>query len=1064
MIVRMILAPNVRELLNALTGAVCEDGRNNLIFAEDRLTLEAERAAIARTGGSFATSVTTFARFLKGEYSGRVLTKQGSVITVGAIAARCRDRLRCFKKNPAGCAERLYETIAQLRAALVTPEMLEEAIPEADEILAEKLKDIALVYREYLDFLSGGYLDESGVLALLPSAMEKSEKVRGANVFFVGFSSFTKQAAAGIRAAIGSADAVTGIFIGGNEQIYTNEAALAFEKYCAECGAKVEKIVLAGESCPAAEKLRASFFDPECYKKPRLACDAVTVYEAANEEDELSFVASMIKKEVYGRSLRYRDISLLLPDVAAYAVKLEKTFSEYKIPYFADVKKSVLFHPLCRFALDYCKLIYDGFSADDAESFVGNVFFEKNASLRDKYKNYLLQFANYRGGLRRPLKEGALSKEDFAALSPLYERASRMLSFTAARAEGQAYCAAIRSLLALADAEKVQEEISKQLAEAGYAEDSAYFSKGAESLNRVLDEAEMLTRGVRLSAEEFSSLLSESLKSLEISLIPQFTDAVFVGSLSESKKSAGKVLFAAALTSDVPASGADTALISDRDIDRLRTLKVEIQPKIREVNARARESAALALCSFTERLYLTYPLSQGGKECKKSEIFDTVFASLARKGGAPVATFTRGRFERWERENGAAYARYLSFAAIERVPALKELLLRADQYRRGAAEFSAHNGLYFALKNKGEDVDSLLNAQTNGDFIPNAAEVMFRGRHEISPTLIEGYFSCPYKNFSERGLRLMPRIEGAVRPLDTGDFMHAVLQRTAESFRTFDSEQACVAFARGQAEKLLSEAPFCYLKDTNAGKFTAGALENEAGVVAAELYRQIACSAFTVWGAEKKFGGRDADFAGITLLSGERDLRLSGKIDRIDRGGDYVRVVDYKTGSLIEADADSYYTGRRLQLQLYMSAVSAYAKPAGAYYFPARISFARQGEDYPFRMQGFSLADEEAVKMSDVALEKGGKSRFVNATLGRNSDKQMNGDDFEAFIDYSRLAALGCAREIEKGCIAPSPYGGVCEYCPYGGVCGADAKKARKESAVKCAEIAKIVKKRRGEL
>lgn len=138
--------------------------------------------------------------------------------------------------------------------------MLEEAIPEADEILAEKLKDIALVYREYLDFLSGGYLDESGVLALLPSAMEKSEKVRGANVFFVGFSSFTKQAAAGIRAAIGSADAVTGIFVGGNEQIYTNEAALAFEKYCAECGAKVEKIVLAGESCPAAEKLRASFF------------------------------------------------------------------------------------------------------------------------------------------------------------------------------------------------------------------------------------------------------------------------------------------------------------------------------------------------------------------------------------------------------------------------------------------------------------------------------------------------------------------------------------------------------------------------------------------------------------------------------------------------------------------------------------------------------------------------------------------------------------------------------------------------------------------------------------
>lgn len=101
-----------------------------------------------------------------------------------------------------------------------------------------------------------------------------------------------------------------------------------------------------------------------------------------------------------------------------------------------------------------------------------------------------------------------------------------------------------------------------------------------------------------------------------------------------------------------------------------------------------------------------------------------------------------------------------------------------------------------------------MNAQTNGEFIPNAAEVMFRGRHEISPTLIEGYFSCPYKNFSERGLRLMPRIEGAVRPLDTGDFMHAVLQRTAESFRTFDSEQACVAFAAGRRKNCFPRRRF----------------------------------------------------------------------------------------------------------------------------------------------------------------------------------------------------------------------------------------------------------------
>lgn len=1060
--VKMILAPNVREMLSYLAKDLKQDGRSNLIFAEDRLTLEAERAIVSESGGSFTASVTTFARFLSGEYTGRVLTKQGSVITVGAIAAKCAKNLRCFTKNPAGCAAELYETIAQLRAALVTPEMLKEAIPFADEVLSEKLKDIALIYRAYLDFLSSGYLDESAVLELLPQAMQKSGKVCGANVYFVGFASFTRQAAEGIRAAVGCARSVTGIFIGGTEEIYTNESANAFEKYCLECGAEVEKIYLSGESCTAAESLRAALFNPEIFRKAKAQTDAVVLYEAADEEDELSFIASMIKKEIFD-GLRYRDITLLLPDVSAYAIALEKVFSEYKIPYFADVKKSILYHPLCRFALDYCKLVYDGCTCADAESFVGSVFFEENAALRDGFKNYLLQYANYRGGLRRPVKENVLLDAE-KELRVLQERACRMLSHISSHAEGSAFCAAIRALLRESDAENVQKNVAKTLNEAGYSAESEYFSKGYESLIRVLDETEQLTRGVRLSAEEFAALLSESLQSLEISLIPQFTDAVFVGSLSESKKCAGKILFAASLTSQVPAAGADTALISDKDIDRLRALKVEIQPKIREVNARARESTALSIASFTKRLYLSYPLSVGGKECKKSEIFDYVSAAIARKNGAPLVTYTRGSFERWERENGAAYARYLSCVASERVPALKELLSRADRYRKGAADFKAHNGLYFALKKSGENVESMLDCVEQSGFIPNAAELLFRGRREISPTFIEGYFSCPYKNFSERGLRLAPRNEGAVKPLDTGDFMHAVLQRTAERFPLFKSEEECVRYAESTAENVLSQPPFCFLKDTGAGSFTFSSLLNEAGIVAAEFYRQIADSAFTVWGAEKTFGGRGADFAGLTLLSGEHELQLSGKIDRIDRGGDYVRVIDYKTGSIVEADADSYYTGRKMQLQLYMRAVSAYATPAGAYYFPARVAYAKKGEDYPFRMLGFSLADEEALKMSDTAMEKGEKSRYVNVTLGKSADKQMSGEDFEPFIDYSRLAALSCAREIEKGCIAPSPYHEVCDYCPYGGVCGADAKKtARKERTIKCAEIAKIVKRRRGE-
>ena len=62
-------------ILNAYTLSECMDlmaervelfernGERNIIFCEDRLTLIAERAITRRMGGTFLSSVTTFARF-----------------------------------------------------------------------------------------------------------------------------------------------------------------------------------------------------------------------------------------------------------------------------------------------------------------------------------------------------------------------------------------------------------------------------------------------------------------------------------------------------------------------------------------------------------------------------------------------------------------------------------------------------------------------------------------------------------------------------------------------------------------------------------------------------------------------------------------------------------------------------------------------------------------------------------------------------------------------------------------------------------------------------------------
>lgn len=1063
--VKIFIAPSVTELAEHLAGL--PRGEKNLIFCEDRLTLEAERAVARAQGAAFDTSVATFARFLRGVSGKKALSKQGSVLVVGAIAAGRAKQLRCFGKNPAACAGRLYETIAQLRAALVTPEMLDQARAGADRLLAEKLGDISVVYRDYLAFLDTGYVDESGVLAQLPAAMEQGHAA-GSNIVFAGFTSFTRQAAEGIFAALRLAKSVSGVFIGGQEELYTDEGADAFEKYCRMAGAQTERILLPSRGCAEAEVLRCGLFEP--VRAPQRACRNVHIFEAADESDELAYIAAMIKSEV-ARGARWRDISLFLPDAAGYEVVLEKLFSEYRIPYYADVRRSLAEHPLAKFVLGYFSLLSEGFEPADADAFIGNPFFGQERTTCDNYRNYLLKYANFRGGAKRPIKQPEPDRRGRnggnISIEPLVLESMRgrlLAPFEGAKPAMLCadYCRLARRLLELFGCEETQNALAKQLENEGLLADREFMLRGKEGILRVLDEAEELAGGEKRRAEEFAAALSEALTALEVSLIPQYADAVFVGSITESKQRASRFVFAAGLTSDVPPAGADTALISDKDIDRLRELKVEISPKIREVNARARENAALALCSFTEKLYLSYPLSLGGEERKKSELIGEVCACLCAPGG-PILPLTRAALSRAEKTDRSAFLRYLASLASERVPAVRELLARADAFRRGRGDFSAHAGLLAALRERGEAPDALLfPAKRDNNFIPNGAELAFRGKHTVSPTFIEGYFNCPYRNFAERGLGLQEREEQSVRITDTGNFIHEVLRTLAVNMPSLNAGN-CDDFLRETARTLLAQPPYCYLRDTAEGEYSAAALENEAAAVGKNVFEQIDGSDFTVAAAEETFGYPSSPFRGMALLSGGRKVSLAGKIDRVDRCGEYFRVVDYKTGSF-DISPENYYTGRKLQLELYLSAASREGKPAGAYYFPARLAFQAPNVDSPFRMQGFTVGDDAVVRMSDRSVEPGKKSRFIDAYYQSKRKKTFEGEDFEAFIAYSVLAAQNCARETEAGCIAPSPYLGACDYCPYGGMCGYDVSSpARSEKKVTGEEIVQIVKRRRGD-
>lgn len=1026
------------ELMAKYASAYEKTGATNLIFCEDRLTLIAERALLRETGGTFDSSVSTFSRFLKADE--KAISKQGSVMAVGEVMTRLQreGKLKCFTTlsgvgNNARC---IYETLAQFSASEISPETLMESaelLPE--DTLKHKTKDLALIYQGYADFLKeNGYLDESRYFSLLPKKIREEGSLRGKTVFFLCYTSFTAQARETIRAVLETAKNVIGIFCGGEEELYTNRSAEIFARVCAEYGQVQRRdfgVPIGGD----AELLRKGLFNP-IKKGERTPAQSISIREAEDKNAEAEFVATKIRRVMSeNNGMRYRDIAVLLPSVSAYALPLKKAFAEYKIPFFIDEKKSLKNHPLSRFVLDAFRVVRERFSPASVQAFTENFFFGES----DEYRNYLLKFANYRWGAKREIKTGDTVKnfdreklEDgrrrlLLATKPLEEKASGR------RYSGREYCNKVRGLLQDFAVEEKLEELTQGLEDLSQ---KGYISQIYRALDEMLAEAEALLGNKEMSLAEFEALLSDGLSATEISLIPLKADAVFIGDITESRIEKVRYLFAMGMTDEVPRIAGDTAIVSDKEISRLAEVKSALEPTVAEVNLRSRECVGLNLCTFLDGLYLSYPLSADGSEPMTSTIFRFIDKIFCEENG--------GTLLRRKKMDSGDFA----YGCSAPTPAVRQLLVAKNEYERKKDDTrNKYSSLFSALDKLGvQEKDDYLQESVGQVCVERGKDLFFRDG-KISPTSLEEYFSCPFKHFAERGLKLQEREETAVLAVDTGNFVHDLLQKTTGKITEFAKEEDFRAYAKEVGGELLRASTYANGQDTQSGLYFSDKLLQEGVEVAGAVYRQIKNSDFVVEKIEENLSS---------------DI-FRGKVDRVDGTEKFVRVIDYKTGR-IDDSATAYYTGRKIQMQLYMSELKGERTPAGVFYFPASVEYQSEDEGR-FRMKGFMNGDADALLCGDRNLTEEKKSEYFPASLKNSARTQrvMDEDVFRDFVDYSVLVARRGKQEIEDGYISPSPYEGGCEYCQYGGMCGfnKDDKRARKETAIDPKTIASIVKKER---
>jgi RecB family exonuclease len=211
-------------------------------------------------------------------------------------------------------------------------------------------------------------------------------------------------------------------------------------------------------------------------------------------------------------------------------------------------------------------------------------------------------------------------------------------------------------------------------------------------------------------------------------------------------------------------------------------------------------------------------------------------------------------------------------------------------------------------------------------------------RYPVSASRLATYARCGYLYMLQNVLHLQPAPEPEERrriePLERGDLFHRVAERYLRELRdraqlpvrdTAPARARLAEMAEEALEGLVAGTPprFTLLWQREKRKFheTVRAwLEREAAAAARSTPLHFELS-FGMGNAPDDEEPHDPEPLAIDLGDG-RTLRVSGRIDRIDRREDGLVLRDYKTGRAPRDDGGVFRGGRQLQIPFYVLAAA----------------------------------------------------------------------------------------------------------------------------------------------
>ena len=985
--------------------------------------------------------------------SNKIVTKQTCVMLLRKIIFDHISELKCYQKTAktVSFAEKVYDTIQQFKSSNVTVGDLKSSLANCSKSLKNKLEDLVLLYELYEEKLSTGLFDDCDKLNLIAKFAKDNQFIKNAQVFVVGFDNVTYEMVSVLKELAKSAKEITFSCVYFNDKradsyIQNNELFKKFKLVGDELKYPYQPSFSAALKKGDFRQIQHGLFVGEKALQP---AKNVEVFEAKNRRQELDCVANKILTEVKGGK-RFKDIGVFVCSLAENIELIKKCFDSYQIPYFINEDHDISNHALVKFVRSCFELYLSHLAEEKVLKFLSGVFVKNKHTA--EFENYAKEVGlNYAGFLAKIDEEYVNNDEKTkrlnAVILPFQEFYAQFSSKIEASKTVSDFLSDIDFVFEYFDLKNKLEQVAEFQKENGDIVDAeislAIFDKCTEfrkSFENFMGQTE-------ITPNEFLQVYLSGFVSIKLNLSPVSIDSVIVQDNTDGFFNIKTMFIVGAEENKFPAKIQDSGIILDGELEETKNLiSKAVEPSVKDINERELFRAYEAFLEPTDNLFISYVVANKparmvlrlvalfGEEIKTNVYKRVPFAS---KKGAEM------RFAKHINE-------FLN----------KEINLADLQKEYNILKDSLSSNFKYHLEN------NLVMGQTN--FVLESASQLYFPKGTTSISQLEKYFACPYMFFANYGLRLKENKVAKLSHLDIGSIVHRIAELFVQDISAFDGLDDA-AFKTG-VEKFCVAVFEEYNVNKNRNQAILNFILGESQRLCAHLYFEQQNSSFKSIKNEYEFAGENA----VKLQTEDgRVVLIEGKIDRIDQWGDYVRIIDYKTGD-IKNDLSSIYYGKKIQLVSYLSAVTGFTgkKVAGIFYFPIHSDFVKNDKKIKniYKLQGFLINDAEVLRHMDnsVSFEnpesdliqfkiKTGKENVNTNTfeISKGPSKvYFDDDEFEKMKAYNTKLCEGAVSEILSGYVEPSPMAmgdadsKVCRFCEFAGFCGLE--KARFVDGRKC--------------